>query len=57
MLVNIFLPGKTSQVIFRGWLEEFAHRDERRERIEAVFEEMAAYNAGGQFAREMMNER
>jgi hypothetical protein len=47
----------TLNALFREWLEELAHRDERRERIEAVFEEMATYNAGGKFTREMMNER
>jgi hypothetical protein len=47
----------TLNALFREWLKELAHRDERRERIEAVFEEMAIYNAGGKCTREMMNER
>ncbi|HKK18860.1 MAG TPA: hypothetical protein VJ952_09300 [Opitutales bacterium] len=47
----------TLNALFRDWLEDLARRDERRERVDAVFDEMAAYNAGGQFTREEMNER
>jgi hypothetical protein len=37
-------------------LEDIAQRDARRARVDAVFEEMARYNAGGKFTREEMNE-
>jgi hypothetical protein len=47
----------TLNALFREWLEDLARRDERRERVDAVFDEMAEYNAGGSFTREEMNER
>lgn len=47
----------TLNALFREWLEDIARRESRREKIDAVFEEMAAYNAGGNFTREDMNER
>ena len=47
----------TLNALFREWLADLAQRDARREQVEAVFEEMAAYNAGGKFTREEMNER
>lgn len=47
----------TLNALFRDWLEDLAQREQRRERVDAVFEEMAEYNAGGHFTREEMNER
>jgi hypothetical protein len=47
----------TLNALFREWLEDIAQRDARRERVDAVFEEMARYNAGNKFTREEMNER
>ena len=47
----------TLNALFREWLEDIAQRDARRERVDAVFEEMAHYNAGGKFTREEMNGR
>ena len=47
----------TLNALFRDWLEDLAKRDERRARIDAVWEEMANYDAGGRFSREDMNER
>jgi hypothetical protein len=47
----------TLNALFREWLEDLARRDERRERVKAVFEEMGQYDAGGKFTREEMNER
>ena len=47
----------TLNALFREWLEDLARRDERRARVDAVFEEMADYNADGSFTREEMNER
>lgn len=47
----------TLNVLFREWLADLAQRDARREQVDAVFEEMTAYNAGGKFTREAMNER
>lgn len=43
--------------LFREWLEDLAARDQRREKISALMEEMKACNAGGPFTREQMNER
>lgn len=43
--------------LFREWLEDLAARDQRREKISALMEEMKSYNAGGPFTREQMNER
>lgn len=47
----------TLNALFREWLEDLAQREQRRERIDEVFEEMSAYNSGGKFTREEMNER
>ena len=47
----------TLNALFREWLEDLAQRDKRRERVEAVFEEMGDYDAGGTFSREELNER
>ena len=47
----------TLNALFRDWLDDIAQRDQRRDKIDAVFEEMAKYNAGGSFTREEMNER
>jgi len=47
----------TLNALFRDWLKDLAQRDERRARVEAIFGEMAHYNAGGKFSRETMNER
>jgi FMN phosphatase YigB (HAD superfamily) len=47
----------TLNALFREWLEDLAQRDKRRQRVEAVFEEMTDYDAGGKFSREQMNER
>ncbi|MEM0967036.1 MAG: hypothetical protein AAGJ81_12890 [Verrucomicrobiota bacterium] len=47
----------TLNTLFREWLEDLAKRDERRERVDAVFEEMERYNAGRKFSRVEMNER
>ncbi len=43
--------------LFREWLEDLAARDQRREKISALMEEMKSYNSGGPFTREQMNER
>ncbi|PXA03468.1 hypothetical protein DDZ13_12305 [Coraliomargarita sinensis] len=47
----------TLNALFREWLDDLAQRDARRKRVDAVFEEMSQYNAGGKFTREEMNER
>jgi len=47
----------TLNALFREWLADLAAREERRERVDAVFEEMSAYNSGRAFTREEMNER
>jgi predicted transcriptional regulator len=47
----------TLNALFRDWLDDIAQREHRREQVDAVFEEMAEYDAGGTFTREEMNER
>lgn len=43
--------------LFREWLEEIARRDDRRKQAEDLLLRMSAFDSGGPFSREVMNER
>lgn len=43
--------------LFREWLEEIARRDDRRMQAEDLLRRMSAFDSGGHFSREVMNER
>ncbi|KAF0095301.1 MAG: hypothetical protein E1N59_796 [Puniceicoccaceae bacterium 5H] len=47
----------TLNALFRDWLADMAQREKRRDKVEEIFARMNAYNAGGHFTREEMNER
>ena len=43
--------------LFREWLEDLTKRDEARKRADEVIRRMSAFDSGGRFTREEMNER
>ena len=45
----------TLNQLFRDWLEGLAAQDERRRKIDALFQRMDDFEAGGPFTREEMN--
>ena len=47
----------TLNALFREWIEDLAARDARRKKISTLMDDMKAYNAGGPFTRDQMNER
>lgn len=49
---------KTSlNVLFREWLSDLAAREERKQAVDKLMEDMDLYHAGGPFSRNEMNER
>lgn len=42
--------------LFRVWLEDLAARDQRRQNMQILFQQMKDFDSGGSFTREQMNE-
>lgn len=45
----------TLNALFREWLHDLAARDERRQKIDELFNQMDRYDAGGPYTRDEMN--
>ncbi len=45
----------TLDSLFRVWLEDLATRDQRRQNMRDIFQQMKDFDSGGPFTREQMD--